>query len=101
MHLRRVAVQATLVTNGTLRENGESLAGGRKPVDERWGLAAYAGSSFCTSMMSIFARLAGRAGVSPWQIVFVRSVILVIFSAVNLASLSTSPFGMRYGAACR
>jgi hypothetical protein len=65
--------------------------------DERWGLLAYAGSVFCSSMMSVFARLASDRGVSPWQIVFVRSCLLLAFSSCSLASAPGSPFGSRCG----
>jgi hypothetical protein len=80
---------------GEVRVQAVATPALREAVDERWGLLAYAGSVFCSSMMSIFARLAEQAGVSPWQIVFVRSVLLLMFSSCNLATLPSSPFGAR------
>ena len=63
--------------------------------DQRLGLLYYAGASFCSSLMSISVRLASKANVPTWEIIFARSVVLAVAAAVLLHRAGLSPLGQR------
>lgn len=63
---------------------------------EQVGMLMYAGSAFCGAMMTITARLAHTSGVSTWEVIFVRSVIMGGWSLWQLIAGRHSVIGTRY-----
>lgn len=59
------------------------------------GLLYMAISAFNLAMMGMFVKLAGKAGMSTWEIVFARSVIVSTSCLFQLARSRTKPWGNR------
>lgn len=59
------------------------------------GLLFMAFSSFNVAMMGMFVKLCGKAGLSTWQIVLARSLIVSTVCLLQLARRRIKPWGIR------